>query len=331
MPVRLTRVMIVVMLILAMPPSLAAESRGCDIAGGNVPPPAAANRYSVRTFYSGFDESTVDLRDTRGAGYKWYLGQFFGWPATVPAAVTINAEKSLTLRGEVSRINTATPSSDGKGWTGVAFGGGAYIRAILKFDPNISLAGAKSWPGFWSMAIEHFAGEPSEQWSGQAPGYAHFIEADFFEYDLPQSVFGTKRYGGALHEWYGIYGRTCERIYCKVSNVSGAGSRFSNFIINVPPETDFSEYHEYGFLWVPASKDKPGFAQYYFDGSATTNLVYWLLFEGQAPPPTMKPWAFGIIDRQHLALVLQTGANSKMTVDCVEVWQRSDSGNLVHK
>lgn len=324
-------VMVMSIVILALPPSLATDLRTCDIPRSNVPPAATRNGYNTRTFHSEFDNLSVDIRDTRDVRFKWYLGQFFGWPATVPTAVTINTDNTVTLRGEIARINTAAPKSDGKGWTGVAFGGGAFIRAVLKFDPDISLEGAKSWPGFWSMAIEHFAGEPSEQWAGQSPGYAHFIEPDFFEYDLPKSILGGKRYGGALHEWYGIYGRTCVKIYCSVSNVSGVGSRFSNFIINVPPETDFSEYHEYGFLWVPASKDTPGFAQYYFDGVATKNLIHWSLFEDQAPPPTMKPWAFGIIDRQHLVLVLQTGANSTMTVGCVEVWQRSDSGNLIHK
>jgi len=97
-----------------------------------------------------------------------------------------------------------------------------------------------------------------------------------------------------------------------------------------PPNTDLRQYHRYGFLWVPASARGPGYAKFYFDRSQMGPTQEWQLLKDQPPPPTNQSWAFGIIDRQHLFLILSTGAGQPMTVRSVDVWQASAAGNLTH-
>jgi len=61
------------------------------------------------------------------------------------------------------------------------------------------------------MALEHMAYFEGRQWPGQPEGYDHFIEPDFFEYDIWRFA-PHNTYGGATHDWYGIYNKTCPGI-----------------------------------------------------------------------------------------------------------------------
>jgi hypothetical protein len=298
------------------------------------PPQAAAAGYDVETFSSTFAKADIDLTNSEKSGYQWYLGQFFGGAATSPSDLTWNADGTLDLNGAGTSsnagINTASPSSGSAGWVGLAFGGGAYFEATFKFDPaNTIEAGGKGWPSWWAMAIEHLAGLPSEQWPGQATGYDHFIETDFFEYDV-WSFSPHYEYGGAMHDWYGIYEKTCSGNYCNVSNAGGGGTLFSNFQVETPSTTIFTDDHAFGFLWLPATSTTPGKATYYFDGKATNDVVTWSLYAGtDSPPPGTAPWTFGVVDGQHLVLILGTGSGEPMTLRSVSVWQKSAADNLV--
>jgi hypothetical protein len=294
--------------------------------GRNHPPPQAASvGYFMNTFSSQFE--LIDLADERTPGFEWYLGQFFGWNPTNFKAVALNPGGGITING--GAINTASPNKNGRQWVGVVFGGGAYIEAILRFDPGDTIKNkGAGWPSFWSMGIEHLAGLDAQQWPGEAAGYSHFIEADFFEYDTwPFSSGNT--YGGAIHDWYGRYNESCPgKNYCQVSNARGAGSKFTNFVIETPSNDDFDQYHKYGFLWVPATTTAPGYAQYYYDDKATNDKIIWSKYDNQPPPPGTNPWTFGIIDIQHLAILLGTGRNEPMIVKSINVWQRSRENNL---
>ena len=89
---------------------------------------------------------------------------------------------------------------------GIAFGGGGYFA--FRFDPQDVIKNSfKGWPSWWSMAIEHMSGMATRQWPGQQKGYEHFIEADFFEYDLSDYVISGRwnYFGEALHDWFGLY------------------------------------------------------------------------------------------------------------------------------
>jgi len=288
-----------------------------------VPPQAAAVGYMTKTFFGPFSKQLVDLDNTERAGFAWYPWDFFGQPRPASASVTINADGSIVLgaAGLVSSLATAAETRTPSHWVGVAFGGGAYFEATLKFDPENTAKGTpKDWPAFWSMAIEHLVGLDRQRWPGQPPGYVHFIEADFFEYDV-WSFRPRRYYGGAIHESYGVESTTCApEAFCGITN--------RNFSIEAPPDTDYRNFHRFGLLWVPATPSTQGYAQYYFDGVATDDRVMWDLYTNQPPPPGRVPWTFGIIDKQHLVLILGTGAGQPMTVESVSVWQSSAAQNL---
>ena len=81
-------------------------------------------------------------------------------------------------------------------------------------------------------------------------------------------------------------------------------------------------------LWIPATPTRRGSFSFYFDGVQVGPTTPYAAFQDQAPPPSFfSPWLFGIIDRQHLVLIL--GSNSgPLRVRSVNVWQASGANNL---
>jgi len=318
-------VLVVPLLVLHLPDDASAQ------ASGEIPPQAAAVGYKTNTFRATFSKSAIDMDNTGKSGFQWYPWRFFGQPTTPPETIKIGGDGILTLGTDTlgSSIATGAPTKTASHWVGTAFGGGAYFEAALRFDPDRTAKGkSASWPAFWSMAVEHTAGLSSQHWPGQPPGYMHFAELDFFEYDL-RSFSPQNYYGGALHEWWGIYKTTCPGTgFCGASNAGRGGSNFSNFKVKTPSETDFKSFHRFGVLWVPASPANKGYAQYYFDGAATDDKVSWDQYASQPPSPGAAPWTFGILDKQHLIIVLSTGIGQPMTVGSVLVWQGSTAQNL---
>ncbi len=110
--------------------------------------------------------------------------------------------------------------------------------------------------------------------------------------------------------------------------------------------------HRYGLLWVPATSSSDGSIKYYLDGVLQVTQV-WGQFNCAAPPQSPlfnQVWKYGVLDCQHLALILDTGAgksqapqggwsgvqpvqngyapNNPMTVYSVDVWQ-AGSGTVL--
>jgi hypothetical protein len=289
----------------------------------DVPPQAAAANFKVRTFSSNFSADQVDFTNTSKFGFKWYPYHFFG-AQTKLDSLSRNSDGSITLLGDTTGPNgelaTASWTGMSGGFVGTAFGGGGYFEATFKFEPHDVIKNDfNGWPSWWSMAIEHMANLDTRQWPDQQEGYEHFIEVDFFEYNLKDYVQrgAINNFGGTLHDWFGVYdGR-----YSHVTLPSRV------FVREVPASTDFTQYHRYGFLWVPATATQDGYAEHYFDGQRVGRRIAWRQYANQAPPPK-PPWTFSIIDRNHLVLILGTGPNQPMTVLSVNVWQASDAHNL---
>jgi hypothetical protein len=296
---------------------------GGEAGSSAAPFQAAAVGYTTRTFSSTFRTSQVDIANTLATGFKWYPYQFFGG-VTKLSKIRLNADGSVTLLGDNTGPNgelaTVSPTTQPDRFIGTAFGGGGYFEATLKFDPqDVIRTKFKGWPSWWSMALEHMVALDGQQWPGQQEGYDHFIEADFFEYDLAEYVEGGKLnyFGGALHDWFGRSGEQ----YSQAELPSRA------FVREVPADTDFAQYHRYGFLWVPATATRDGYAEHYFDGMRVGRRVSWRQYVDQAPPPR-QPRIFSVMDRNHLVLILGTGPGQAMTVQSVNVWQISDAGNM---
>ena len=119
----------------------------------------------------------------------------------------------------------------------------------------------------------------------------------------------------------GVYNKTCPgRSFCSV------GRAYSD--VKTPVRGDFTQYHTYGFLWVPATGSSTGYGQFYFDRTPVGKRVSWTKIAGQDGLPDQQPWQFGILDNHHLVLILGTGVGKPITVASVNVWQSSDSQNL---
>ena len=164
--------------------------------------------------------STIDINGTGNPGYNWYVTKPFGF-ATTPASDISVSGGVLTLNGTGAQnwaISTLAPANNAQGYVGQVFAGGFYVEARIAFD-NTLVNTANGWPSFWGESLQHMidASHPSlEQWPGQPTGYTHFIEDDFFEYDTAPFA-GANSFGGAMHDWYGIYNQTCSG-FCNVSN-----------------------------------------------------------------------------------------------------------------
>jgi len=291
------------------------------VAHGAAPIQAISVGYRLNTFASNFTSSDVDLSNTGRPGFKWYLWRFFGSGRTNTNTIRLNGDSSVTLLGDKNskggNIATAAPARTPEKFVGTAFGGGAYFEAVFKFNPSTVVL-SRSWPAFWSMALEHLVSMDSVQWRGKPKGYRHFIEPDFFEYDIPG---GGNYYGGAIHDWYGVYNQACKP-FC--------GTFTPYYKRQVPPGTNFNAYHRYGFLWVPATATRAGYAEYYFDNQRVGQRTTWTMFnDAVVPSASVQPWTFGIMDRQHLVLVLGTGVGEPMTVAAVYVWQASAANNQI--
>jgi hypothetical protein len=288
------------------------------------PPAAAQVGYMIHTFSSTFTTATVDTAVTGKPGFQWYNCDIFGVHSD-PAAVVINSDGSVTLNGDntgcTGELVTAVQPGSAP-FVGHSFGGGAYIEAKLNWQPLPgSATNAAFWPAFWALPIEGNMAPYTNQWPGQPQGYAHEIEADFFE-ALPVDA-GTNSYGGGLHDWYGIYDVTCApQQECQVTMPYSTGQR------TVPAGTHFTQYHRYGFLWVPATSTSMGYAQFFFDDVQVGYTYEWELLGEPPPPPTNQPWAFGILDQQHLFIILGTGQSQPMTVQSVDVWQSDASEDI---
>jgi len=294
-------------------------------AAADAPSYAASVGYNTNTFSSRFDSSTVDLQRSGKPTFLWYPWQLFG-RQTNTGAIKLNADGSVTLQGDITgpngELTTATPAANAAGFVGTAFGGGAYIEAVFRFDPaDVARQNSKGWPSFWSLTAEGSVLQGANQWPGQPAGFQHQVEADFFEYLLLPYHAPPNAYGASLHDWYGIRNVTCRGL-CQQGMPPSVGKRLA------PTNIDFTQYHRYGFLWVPATVAQKGYARFYLDGQPVGPDQQWTLFTGQPPPPTGQPWAFGVLDQQHLLLILGTGVGEPMTIQSVNVWQQSTTQNL---
>jgi hypothetical protein len=321
MKVTLKRSFVAATALLAMP------TAGVRAATGSPPPDAASVGY-IRNTFSSFAPGDIDLDDTGKSGFAWYPYHFFG-SRPESRNITINADGSVTLNGDVTgpngELSTAAPAKNAAKFVGAAFGGGAYIEAAIKFDPIAAQAkNVKGWPSFWALSLEH-AATAADQWSGKPQGFEHFVEVDFFEYDIDEPNGWPNYYGANMHEWYGEYNKTCAG-----NGFCDARRRYSDVKTAIRPGTDLTQYHTYGFLWVPASDAGAGYAQFYFDRSPVGNKIVWAKFTDQDGSPDGQPWKFAVLDNEHLALILGTGIGKPMTVGSVNVWQASDRQNLHH-
>lgn len=295
-----------------------------DLANAVNPPPYAASvGYNTNTFSTNFTTATTDTTGSYKTGFSWYPYNFFG-SKTRTSAIAVNSDGTVTLKGDTTGPNgeiVTAGALPGNKFVGTAFGGGAYVEAIFKFNPaDVLIMRSQGWPSFWALPVESSATQ-NNQWIGAPKGYAHSVETDFFEYLYLPYASPFNAYGTSIHDWYGIPNVTCKGL-CAVNMPSAFNKKLA------PEGTDFNQYHRFGFLWVPATAKTTGYARFYLDGKAMGGDYNWTQFTGQLPTPQSKSWAFGGLDKQHMVLILGTGPGEPMTIQSVNVWQASAAQNL---
>ena len=299
------------------------QSNGNDQTIDGVPLPAARVGFKEATFYSTFNND-VDTKNLKAPGFNWYLFNWFGGQAHI-SNITITPGISAVFAGELvgpnGNLTSAAVNSNNTSFIGTVFGGGGYFEATLSFDPTTVHSGTSNgWPSWWTFAIEHaaYAGAGS-YWPGQVTGYWIYNETDIMEYIWSGSLVNS--YDATIHTHYNTAASA------DVSNNTGGGN-----VMPVASYTQFNSPHKYGVLWLPGSASTTGSLQYFFDRQPIGSPVIWSQFvggAGQTPPP-VDPWRFGIIDSNHIALVLGTGPSAPLTVYNVQVWQANSSNNIKH-
>lgn len=283
----------------------------------SVPAPAAAVGYDTLTY-----GQQTGLNSPANPSGDLYPFNFFGVDPSADG-VTQNPDGSITIAGGGGdnyggQLSSASydPSAPAPYMNGEAFGGGAYFEATMSFAGAPSNVG----PSFWANDIESMGGGSKgdtslRQWPGQPQGYGNWVEPDFAEFDTGNAT----QYGIGIHNWYGSGSDV------NTGSVSGSP-------ITVPPGTDFSQPHKYGFLWVPATATTQGTAEWFFDGQQVGNAVHWDQYSPlNAPPPAQGSSAFSVMDARHLAPVLGSGSPSNpTTVYSVGVWQADASHDLIN-
>lgn len=285
--------------------------------GQPLPLQAKGVGYLTTTFNTpSFTTSNVDQGCAYASGKQWYNMNFFG--ITCPNSTgTISGGVISIVGAQVASYGFTTAGSlGGTSWVGTAFGGGFYAEAAFTYDPS-AVNTADGWPSWWSMAIDHLAGLSSQQWPGQVAGYTSYSEFDFFEAD------GAAGLGqSSIHHWYGT--GTCSGS----SNCIYSNNAFATYL--TPSST---QIHYWGALWVPATGSTNGYVQMYLDGVKFGSQVSWSQYVGASdtPPPSgSTPWAFGVIDVNHMVLFLSSATNTPINAHEVTVWQTNGSNNIIH-
>lgn len=322
-----------------------------------VPAAVTAAGYTAMSFDTeSFSAANVDMGVTRESGFQWYFYNFFNGTVASPANVSLNPDGTITFLGDTTgpngQISTVTSCNVGctakgvSGQRGHSFGGGAYFEASIKVSNTIVSANSNHVPAFWALASEHLTsagpgtgGLGADRWPGlpgsspgvATTGYNHFSEIDIMEWNRGSADVHSCPNAQSPSNPCPIYGATT---WDHVQNVGGTPSDLSqkscfacgNASIS---GADMNQYHTYGALWIPATPSALGSIVYYFDNNVVgSSQPTWTPFYGQTGPfpvanlLTGPTWEAGIIDLQHMALILGTSDTTyPFTVQWVHVWQ----------
>ncbi len=236
------------------------------------PQPHAPPGFSL-IFDDEFNESaTIDVNNTQKDGYKWYVkGMWF--PSTAPSMYEVlpayqgasgvlairDAPVAMSWNFSTTLFDDAAPD----GYRGTVFlpGKGIYYEARIACA-DLAHITKNGWTGFWSgtmpIASRPRNGNPPP-WSMSVenmpmpgwPGKWETIENDIMEYN--PSWGHPQQFDSTVHDWS--------------SSPKGNIGSF-NSLVYPPAGTDYTQWHTFGQLWIPASAENGwhGYRQVYFDG-----------------------------------------------------------------
>lgn len=294
---------------------------------GFAPAPAQGAGYCTKTFATDLTFKAgaggIDTGLTYATGFQWYL---FNCVGTTPTAanVAVNSDGSVSV-GQGGNTFNANLSSAGciagaPKYIGTAFGGGAYFEATLLFTSS-SQTITTGFPAWWTLPLEHMTNPATDSWSGQVANYVAYYEGDIMENFLGNFSLTTSQYNVTNIHWSGVFNSTCPPTYCSYTEA------VTKTLANAG---QFGNYHRYGLLWIPATASVRGSLSYYFDGQLIATRFYsqWVAASDAPPPSASAPFTFGVVDGQHLVLLLGSQNAVPLQVANVDVWQASSASNL---
>jgi hypothetical protein len=152
-----------------------------------------------------------------------------------------------------------------------------------------------------------------------ATGWEHWGEVDFFEYFGSAWGWNGLSWAATIHDWYGV------------ASVYTTSDQYQQGVAPAGGQASFASYHRYGCLLIPATPTAKGSVTFFYDGVQVGDVGSWSQLTPADPPwPASTPFDYGIVDQQHLALVIGGSADAPMTIQSVNVWQADASKNLVN-
>ena len=263
--------------------------------------------------------STIDVNNTQSSGYLWYVAPWAG-STTTPSSDLAITSSALTI-SDGGEIQTAIPGVSSTGWMGTGWEGGSgiYIEASIAMQ-NVGNINSTAWPAFWlqDLTTESGVGDAMPGNSGHTEG----VENDILEYNPSSGFWGSDDYASTLHDW---------------TDGSGNLDNSNNALICPTVGTDFTAYHKYGMLWVPASSSNSycGYRQCFFDGQPMAAAM-WIgnqdYTAGVFPPTvaSMGSYMFSDMDHHPLDLILSAGPGSPtVSIQYVHIYAASSSSEDV--
>ena len=236
-----------------------------------VPTPAAAVGYNTLTFNS------TTINATNGPWYPWA----FYDESTPSNEYTQNGDGSITLTynsNSGATLATAKPAPGQYGFTGWVPGGGMYWEVTATIQtPTAHVPGGPA--AFWLLDIEHTSqgsaysvGWPSNPQLQNADGTGamdDYIEWDSMEFDNAAQPGVKVGYNSNGSNWTNHVAGTA--LNWGESNIWHQQFGGSSGSTPLPPNTDLTQKHKYGWLWVPATGSlqtttTQGYVAIFFDG-----------------------------------------------------------------
>ena len=148
---------------------------GVPISSNKVP----AGAHTVPAVAAAVGYNTVTFGPDPALGTNLFPWQFLS-PGPQPAGyASQNADGSLAVSGKANNHYGASVSAVRKisgdhGWSGLAFGGGAYFEAVLSFTGQTDYYYPNGGPAFWLKDVEQFSqGAYAVGWpSGSTPAWS---------------------------------------------------------------------------------------------------------------------------------------------------------------
>jgi hypothetical protein len=283
------------------------------------PPQAAAVGYNSLTW------DTVVFGSNTG---PWYSFNLLSKTPTGSEGVN-QANGSMYISGIAgdqfgASVCSAYSTGVGSNWKGKVFSGGFYVEVALSIPGTVSgTPGQLPFPAVWCDDIDFLTQNSANlQWPGQATGYLHWIEYDFFQW-----AQDTDLYWGAadIIDWIG--------------NPATSYAQPTNSETHLGSAT-FPNENSYGSLWVPATPSSNGYKLDFLNNvrllpaagtPAVTTWAYWNPSSPFTPAQCISgaPYQGSFIDQCHFALIMGTSTLNPMTVYSLRVWQASEANNIV--